>query len=87
MSIMLWVTGQVWPYVCQRSEAVERAVLRQLLFFLKSSYLDNNLSLNIHSSYTLGSLTSDHWVGVRGGARGQNLELPKYCFSSTTQRA
>ena len=20
------------------------------------------------------------WVGVRGGARDQNLELPKYCF-------
>ena len=45
MSIMLWVTGQVWPYVCPRSEAVERAVLRQLLFFFtKSSYLENNLS-------------------------------------------
>ena len=32
MSIMLWVTGRVWPYVSQRSEAVERTVLRQLLF-------------------------------------------------------
>ena len=29
---MLWVTGWVWPYVWQRSEAVEHAVLRQLLF-------------------------------------------------------
>ena len=27
MSIMLWVTGRVWPYVSQRSEAVEPAVL------------------------------------------------------------
>ena len=31
MSIMLWVTGRVWTNVCQRSEAVEHAVLRQLL--------------------------------------------------------
>ena len=36
-SIMLWVTGGVWPYVCQRSEAVEHAVLRQLLLQLRKS--------------------------------------------------
>ena len=34
---MLWVTGRVWPYVWQRSEAVEHAVLRQLLFLSKFS--------------------------------------------------
>ena len=36
MSIMLWVTGRVWPYARQRSEAVEHAVLRQLLLYMYS---------------------------------------------------
>ena len=49
--------------------------------FTTSPYLDINLSYSIHTSYTLGSMTSDPWWGSGGGARGQNLELPEI-FSS-----
>ena len=50
-------------------------------FFLQRVHI---LTTTYHKTFIvythLGSLTSDHWVGVRGGARGQNLRLPKYCF-------
>ena len=50
--------------------------------FTRSPYLDNNLSLSIHTLYTLGSMTSVGPLGQSqgGGARGQNLELSDFFF-------
>ena len=54
MSIMLWVTGRVWPYVGQRSEAVEHAVLRQLLFInhLLAIFFNESFYDDIYMKYT-----------------------------------
>ena len=50
--------------------------------FTRSPYLDNNLSESVHTSYTLGSMTSVGPLGQSqgGGARGQNLELSDFFF-------